>query len=213
MAKIGKDSRIKLLKIHHYIKAIASLAETAPSDYTFPSVPLSEARGYLHTDLSACLKLLKKASKLYTEESALALRYLHIRDAAESSHDPAVVEEVENYRQCIRKGDYSGAKKVLGRLTELGQLYSNDSKLGVSVSDDPPVLKIVNNAAVSVSIESVSVTVNRRECVSGRVQKDLWPGMYFEVPLELPEKGLRASVKIDYYKDGGHHTEFFTEAF
>ncbi len=208
----GKESRTVLIKLHKLTGSVSATVRDAPSEYAYPGILYAEARAYLYSDLSKCLKLARKASRLYSEEAALALRYRKIKSAAESSQDGEVKKQRDEYIRNIRKGNYSAASRNLGRLENMKQIFGYRTVLSVRIDKTPyPKITVRNPAAGVISVDSVSVLAERTECVRGTSRRDLWPGQSYSIRLDVPEGSKKAYIRILYFSDGSRHEESFEE--
>jgi len=205
---------MRLIEIHRLMDDIAETVKSVPSDYSYPSIALSEARGFIHKDLSKCLKLVSIASKQYSREAALATRYNRVKDAVEASGDAQAEKLRKNYLSGIRQGEYRAAEKALDKLARIPAVSDYRRRLSARIRMEPcPVVVLTNTTSRRLGVESVLATVNGDDCSVSSRTEDVWPNRSVEVPLDLPGDGSKAHIKVRYSFDGKTFTESFEVAY
>lgn len=153
--------RALLIKADLISSDIYRMCNEVPSEYYLGKEILAKASSTFHSNLKKSVKIMERARKFFASEYAVAVRYAEISDSIAVSTDEKVKELDFKYRESLRKGDYSGASKILSKMLSNESLFKVRHAISVTtMAHGNGRMTVVLSNSVNVTIEVCLMTVS-----------------------------------------------------
>jgi len=202
MMEIIRDTRERLIKIHSIATMIRQTVETVDSAYIYPAKAMAEAQATFHINLRQSLSHIKRARKMYLDESKVASRYNIIAQAVASSCDGGISALDKRYHECIKIGKYEEADKLLDSIISQVSLNKVDEwPCQISIGSDQGFITLTNSSGNKVLIQSVIACKGNTVAYTSSEEFELESGNTRRFTFNNTTAGP-ITVKIRYYQNG-----------
>ena len=109
--------KTRYMKIDIMMRDIYNINSTVESPYVVPKRQLALARSAMYDNLKKALKEIKKAKRLFINESRIAYEYNRYKDIIDETKDEKLLTMNSRYLKAINEGDYKTAELIVKNMS------------------------------------------------------------------------------------------------